>query len=79
VTRAAAAARWLARLSRAVSAGMARIVTPVAMFLLFAVVFVPIAVVLRLLGRRPLGTTAEAGWITRDVVDDWPTDFQRPF
>jgi hypothetical protein len=70
--------RRLRDLARAVGTLMARIVTPAAMYLLFGVVFIPIAVVLRLLGKRPL-RASDAGWVAREVVTDWASDFRRPF
>ena len=76
------ALRPLLRQWMRVGALLGRLTTPIGMGVLFLLVFVPIAAVLRLLGRRPGGTAraGTGGWIPRPIQPSTAADdFERPF
>ena len=62
---------------------MARVTTPVFITILFVLVFTPIAIVLRLLRRRPLRDgfdgSAASYWIAVPERRPRLADFKRPF
>lgn len=62
---------------------MARVTTPILMLVLFVIVFTPMALVLRLLRRRPLREafdgSATSYWIPIPARRLTLADFKRPF
>ena len=62
---------------------MSRLTTPVFIVIMFVVVFTPIALVLRLVRRRPLRDGFDGGaksyWIAVPSRGQTLRDFQRPF
>lgn len=59
-----------------------RVTTPILVGLVYVVAFIPLALVMRLTGRRALShgsPTAKSVWVTRDVASGGRGDLTRQF
>jgi large-conductance mechanosensitive channel len=73
----------LNRLWLRLGAVLAKVVNPIILALLFVLVVTPLAVVMRLLGKRPLrlapDPAAASYWIARDPAEGQPSNMTRQF
>jgi hypothetical protein len=73
----------LNRLWLRLGAMMAKVVNPIILALLFILVITPLALVMRVLGKRPLrlapDPAAASYWIAREVADGQPSNMTRQF
>ena len=73
----------LNRLWLQLGAALAKVVNPVVLALLFILAITPLALVMRLMGKRPLrlapDRAASSYWIAREVADGQPSNMTRQF
>lgn len=61
---------------------LGKIVTPIVMFAVYAIAVVPIGLILRALGKRPLGLEKQDGssyWVTRQPPGPQPETLENQF